>query len=259
MPVSRVDLSIGKIAGLATAAFVAGLIDAIAGGGGLISLPALLAAGLPPHVALGTNKGQSMFGTLSALIHYTRSGLVDKRRARFTFPLGLVGSLSGAALVMLVRPEQLRALVLVLLVGVAAFLAFRPPVAHPEGHPPPRGAALYAALIAAACGLYDGFFGPGTGTFLIVAFVGLVGLTLTRATADAKVVNWASNVGALIIFASRGVVVWRIALPMAVASFAGGYTGAHIAVRGGDRVVRYAVLAVVTALVVKQAFALYGS
>jgi uncharacterized membrane protein YfcA len=259
MPESRVDLSLGKIAGLVAAAFVAGLIDAIAGGGGLIALPALLAAGLPPHVALGTNKGQSMFGTLSALIHYARSGLVDKRRARFTFPLGLVGSLAGAALVMLVRPEQLRPLVLVMLVGVAAFLAFRPPVAHPEGRPPPRRATLYAALIAAVCGLYDGFFGPGTGTFLIVAFVGLVGLTLTRATADAKVVNWASNVGAAMIFASRGVTVWRIAFPMAVASFAGGYAGAHIAVRGGDRVVRYAVFAVVTALALKQAYALYGS
>jgi uncharacterized membrane protein YfcA len=253
------ELSVAKIALLVVVAFVAGLIDAIAGGGGLVSLPALLAMGLPPHVALGTNKGQSTFGTFSALIQYTRAGLVDPRRARFMFPLGFVGSIAGAALVLLMRPEQLRPLVLILLLGAAAFLAFRRPVAHPEGHPPPRGAAVWAAIIALTCGLYDGFFGPGAGTFLVVALVGLVGLTLTRATAEAKVVNWAANFGALLVFASRGVTVWRIALPMAAASFAGAYVGAHMAIKGGDRLVRYVVLAVVTALVVKQAHALYGS
>lgn len=251
------DLSIAHLAVLVAAAFVAGLIDAIAGGGGLITLPALLTAGIPPHVALGTNKAQSSFGTLSALLQYTRAGLVDLRRARWTFPLGFVGSLCGAALVMLMRPESLRPLVLVLLVCVAAFLAFRPPVAHPEGHPPPRGAAWWSALIAVCAGLYDGFFGPGTGTFLIVAFVGLVGLTLTRASADAKVINFGSNVGAVAIFASRGVTVWRIAVPMAAASMAGAYIGAHIAMKGGDRFIRYVVLAVVAALVIKQAHALY--
>jgi len=253
------DLSIGKIGLLATAAFVAGLIDAIAGGGGLIALPALLAAGLPPHLALGTTKGQSMFGSMAALFQYARAGLVDLRRARWTFPLGFVGSLAGAALVLLVRPEQLRPLVLILLLAVAAFLAFRPPVAHPEGHPPPRRAGLFAALIALACGLYDGFFGPGTGTLLIVALVGFVGLTLTRAMADAKAINWASNLGALLVFGSRGVIEWRVALPMAAASIAGASVGAHIAMKGGDRLVRYVVLAVVAALVVKQLYALYGS
>jgi uncharacterized membrane protein YfcA len=254
-----VPLSVHTIALLAMAAFAAGLIDAIAGGGGLISLPALLAAGLPPHIALGTNKGQSIFGTLAALVQYARAGLVDRRRARWTFPLGFVGSLGGAALVLLLRPEQLRPLVLILLMGVAAFLAFRPPVAPPEGRPPPRHAAVWAALIALACGLYDGFFGPGAGTFVIVGLVGLVGLTLTRATADAKVINWAANLGAAIVFASRGVTVWRIALPMAVGSIAGASVGARVAMKGGDRLVRYVVLAVVTALVIKQAHALYGS
>jgi uncharacterized membrane protein YfcA len=110
-----------------------------------------------------------------------------------------------------------------------------------------------------AGGLYDGFFGPGTGTLLIVALVGFVGLTLTRAMADAKAINWASNLGALLVFGSRGVIVWRIALPMAAASIAGASVGAHIAMKNGDRLVRYVVLAVVTALVVKQLHALYGS
>jgi uncharacterized membrane protein YfcA len=252
------DLSFGTIALFAATAFVAGLIDAIAGGGGLISLPVLLAAGLPPHIALGTNKGQSSFGTFSALYQYARAGLIDMRRARFTFPLGFVGSIAGAALVMLMRPESLRPLVLVMLVVVAAFLAFRPPFAHPEGRPPPRGASLFSAVIAGVVGVYDGFFGPGAGTFLIVGLVALVGLTLTRASAEAKVVNWGSNLGALAVFASRGVTLWRVALPMAAAAMAGAYIGAHIAMKGGDRIVRYVVLSVVIALVIKQAHALYG-
>ncbi len=240
------------------AAFVAGLIDAIAGGGGLITVPALLAAGLPPHVALGTNKGQSAFGSFAALFRYSRAGMVDGARARRTFPLGFAGSLLGAALVLLMKPELLRPVVLVLLVGVALFLALRPPVAHPEGHPPPPRAGLWAAVIALGCGIYDGFFGPGTGTFLMVGLVGLVGVPLARASADAKVVNFASNLGAMLIFGARGVTLWRISLPMAAACLCGGYVGAHLAVKGGDKLVRWVVLAVVVALVIKQAAAFLG-
>jgi uncharacterized membrane protein YfcA len=191
-------------------------------------------------------------------VQYRRAGLVDMRRARWTFPLAFVGSLGGAALVLRLRPERLRPVVLMMLLGVAVFLAFRPPMAGSEGCAPPR-AGLWVALIAGAGGVYDGFFGPGAGTFLIVALVGLIGLTLTRANADAKVINWGANLGALLVFATRGVTVWRIALPMAAASSAGAYVGAHLAMKGGDRLIRYVVLGVVTALVIKQAHALYGS
>jgi hypothetical protein len=235
---------------LALAALVAGVVDAIAGGGGLVTVPSLLAAGLPPALALGTNKGQSVFGSGAALLRFTRAGLVDGRTARTTFPFGLAGSLGGAALVLLVPPSALRPLVLVLLVLVAVVLAVRPAAPAPRAETRHRPAAV-AAAIAAVIGAYDGFFGPGTGTFLIFAFVVFLGARMQQASADAKVVNFASNLAAVALFASRGLVVWGVALPMAAGQFAGGTIGAHIAVRGGDRVVRWVVLLVVAALVVK--------
>ncbi|MFE8595345.1 TSUP family transporter [Archangium violaceum] len=246
------EVSALEIVLLCIAALTAGVVDAIAGGGGLVTLPALLATGLPPHVVLGTNKGQSVFGSFAALVRFYRAGLLNKQLAAVTFPMGLVGSFMGAGLVLLMRPEVLKPVVLVLLVIVAAFLAFRrgpPPGERPE---PPRQRLLsLGAIIALLIGTYDGFFGPGTGTFLIIAFSGLLGHGLTRASADAKVVNFASNLAAVSLFAYRGLVLWYVALPMAAAQFTGGWIGAHLAVRGGDKLVRKVVLLVVTALVLK--------
>ncbi|HQR31060.1 MAG TPA: TSUP family transporter, partial [Anaeromyxobacteraceae bacterium] len=186
----------------------------------------------------------------AALPLFARAGLVAGRVARVTFPAGLVGSLCGAALVLLVPPAALRPVVLGLLVVVAVVLAIRP--AAPAA---PRAGAhrslAVAAAIALVIGAYDGFFGPGTGTFLIFAFVLFFGAGLREASADAKVVNFASNLAAVALFASRGLVAWNVALPMAAGQFAGGLAGAHLAVRGGDRLVRWVVLLVVVALVVK--------
>jgi hypothetical protein len=247
-----VEVTALEIVLLCVAALTAGVVDAIAGGGGLLTLPALLATGLPPHMALGTNKGQSVFGALAALTRFSRAGLVRGDLAAVTFPLGLVGSLCGAALVLLLRPEVLKPLVLFLLVVVAAFLAFRrgpPPGERPE--PPRKRLLSLGAVIALIIGTYDGFFGPGTGTFLIICFSGLLGHSMTQASADAKVVNFASNLAAVALFAYRGVVLWHLALPMAAAQFTGGWIGAHLAVRGGDKLVRKVVLLVVVALALK--------
>jgi uncharacterized membrane protein YfcA len=233
------------------ATFCAGLVDAIAGGGGLLTLPSLLAVGLPPHLALGTNKGGSMFGSGAALLRFARSGLVKKRRAWVAFPIAFVASLLGAQLVLFLKPETLRPVVLVLLVLAAAVVAFRPlrlggeaEIAHPAELP-------RTALIALGIGAYDGFFGPGTGTFLIILFVALLGDSLRAGSANAKVVNFASNIGAAVLFAYRGTILWSIALPMAAAQFAGGFVGAHLAIKGGDRLVRWVVLGVVIALCLK--------
>lgn len=261
-------LSAGATAGLLVAALAAGMLDAVAGGSGLIAVPALLAAGLPPHLALGTNKAQGVFGTCASTLRYARAGLLDGKRARVTFPAGFAGSLCGAALVLLVPPATLRPVVMALLVGAAIALALRPALrggtaAASKGSSlsmpdvpsiPSRSTSAsfaMAAAVALLLGAYDGFFGPGAGTFLILAFAFLFHLPLQRASADAKPVNFASNLAALALFSARGAVLWEVALPMAVAQFAGGFLGAHLAVRGGDRVVRLAVLAVVVALVAK--------
>ena len=283
------------------AAFAAGTVDAVAGGSGLIAVPALLAAGLPPHLALGTNKAQGVFGTFASTLRYARAGLVDRKRARITFPLGLAGSLCGTALVLLVPPSTLRPAVLALLVLAAFAVALRPrlwladtrtsaadaqnssadartsapdartrtsaadawtsapdartsaPDARNSIPPGTRAPALVAAIIALVLGAYDGFFGPGAGTFMIVAFALLFRMSLQRASADAKPINFASNLAALALFSARGAVLWKIALPMAAAQFAGAWFGAHLAVRGGDRLVRFVMLAVVLALVAKLA------
>jgi uncharacterized membrane protein YfcA len=234
---------------LPASAFGAGFIDAIAGGGGVITLPALLAAGLPPQLALGTNKGQSVFGSASALWRFSRTPLLDRRQAAVTFPLGLLGAIVGARLVLQVTPAALKVVVIALLAAVALFLALRgtpKPRSHPARHP-----LAVAGAVALVMGAYDGFFGPGVGTFLIAAFVALLGKTLDRASADAKAVNFASNLASLAVFAARGVVLWRVALPMAAAQAAGAWLGAHVTLRGGEKVVRPAVLLVVVALVAK--------
>ncbi len=247
------DTGPGTVAWLCAAALAAGWVDAVAGGGGLITVPALLAAGLPPHLALGTNKGQSVFGSFAALLRFGRSGLIDRRRAAVAFPLGFVGSLLGAWAVLWIRPEALRPLVLILLPAAAAVVLLRPrPAEAPPSGPAGRGLVAVAA-IAGVVGAYDGFFGPGTGTFLILAFVGILGMPATRASAEAKVVNFASNLAAAALFAWSGTVVWRLALPMAAAQFAGGILGAHLAVRRGDRLVRGVLAVVVLALVAKLA------
>lgn len=263
-------LSAGATAGLLVAALAAGMLDAVAGGSGLIAVPALLAAGLPPHLALGTNKAQGVFGTCASTLRYARAGLLDGKRARVTFPAGFAGSLCGAALVLLVPPATLRPVVMALLVGAALALALRPAVrggtaaaskgsslstpdasSNPSATRSASGSLAMAGAVALLLGAYDGFFGPGAGTFLILAFAFLFHLPLQRASADAKPVNFASNLAALALFSARGTVLWEVALPMAAAQFAGGFLGAHLAVRGGDRVVRLAVLAVVVALVAK--------
>lgn len=233
---------------LACAAFGAGTVDAIAGGGGLITVPALLAAGLPAHLALGTNKGQSTWGSGAALVTFWRAGRVDRRQALFAFPLALVGSYGGARLVLWISPAALRPVIIAMLIGAAALLVIKKPTRDDDAGKPHWGIAAALALVI---GAYDGFFGPGTGTFLIVGFVALCGRSLVHASADAKVVNFAANLAALITFAREGVVVWEVALPMAFGQLCGGMLGARLAMRGGARVVRIMVLAVSGALIAK--------
>jgi uncharacterized protein len=245
------ELAPHTLALLVLAALASGFVDAIAGGGGVITVPTLLAVGVPPHLALGTNKGQAIFGSSIALWTYGRAGLVDARCARATFPAGLVGALLGSQLVLWIAPDALRPIVIALLVGVAIFFALRP--LHPArqiGAAKPREPWI-AAAIAVSIGAYDGFFGPGTGTFLMFAFVLCFGASLPSATADAKVVNFASNLGAVALFAGQDLVLWQVALPMAAAQLAGAWLGAHTAIRGGSRWVRAVTFLVVGSLIVK--------
>lgn len=247
------------VALLVAVAFFAGLVDAIAGGGGLLTLPSLLAAGIPTELALGTNKGQSVWGSGAALRSFWQRGLVDRDRAAWLFPAGFIGALCGVELVLHLDKTLLRPIVIaLLLVAAASIAAYRPPAAGET--PPPRVAMAryWALLIALAVGFYDGFFGPGTGTFLIVLMVAVLRDDLLQATANAKVVNFASNLASVLWFAHAGKVLWHIALPMAVGQLAGGTLGARLAVKEGQVLVRRVTLAVAAALVLKLSFDLLG-
>jgi uncharacterized membrane protein YfcA len=236
---------------LAAAAFGAGLVDAIAGGGGLVTFPALVAAGLPLHLVLGTNKGQAVFGAVSSAASFWRGGGVDRGRAPLAFAAGLAGSALGARLVLALRPEPLRPVVIVLLAGAAAVvLARRHVTARALASRRPR---LALAGIALGLGAYDGFFGPGVGSMLIVAFMLAFGDGITRASGNAKVVNLASNLAAVAVFAARGQVLWAVAVPMAAANALGSALGARLALKNGDRLVRWVVLAVVAVAMGKLA------
>ena len=241
---------------LALSAFGAGLVDAIAGGGGLLTVPSLLAAGLPPQLAIATNKGQAAFGAVSSFVSFWSKNGIDRKRAPYGFACGFLGALAGAQVLLLVKPEPLKPIVLVLLLCAAAFVAWP---RKPSDGQPHAWAMMALFPITFAIGFYDGFFGPGTGSMLIVVFVLLFGDTMTRASGNAKVVNLASNLAALALFAARGVVLWKIALPMAFANAAGAFIGARLAVKKGDRFVRVVVLVVVAALVGKIAIDLARS
>ncbi len=243
------------IVGLFFVALLAGLVDAIAGGGGLLTVPALLATGMPTPMVFGTNKGSAVFGSGAALLRFWRAKLIDSKRAKVLFPLGMLGSCAGVALLTALDPQVLKPLVLILLVLAGFVVAFVRPPAVQEGVPSPR-AGVKTAFLALFLGAYDGFFGPGTGTFLIIGFVVLLHLTLQQASANAKVVNFASNLAAMVFLAWKGLVIWKVSIPMAAGQFIGGTLGAHLAVKGGEPLVRRVVLLVVLALVTKLGYEL---
>jgi uncharacterized membrane protein YfcA len=242
---------------LAFTALFAGIVDAIAGGGGLITLPAILTAGVPIEYAFGTNKGQSVWGSGIAMLTFWRAGKVDAKQALFAFPLAFLGAAIGARVVRGIDKDALKPIVIAMLIGAAVLLMIKKP-SRDGDLPPTRGHLVWALVLALAIGFYDGFFGPGTGTFLIVGYVALCGRSMTHATADAKVVNFASNLAALATFAYDGVVIWKISLAMAAGQLLGGAIGARLAIKGGAKLIRVLVLLVSGALVVKLALDLAG-
>ncbi len=249
-------LLIGAV--LTAVAFCAGVVDAIAGGGGLITVPALLFTGIDTHSVFGTNKGQSVWGSLGALVRYAKGGFVDRPLAPWLFGSGFVGALIGAAVMLAVNPTVLRPYVLVLLLIAGAAVAFARPVESTEPPLDSRTTKRRAVGLSLLIGAYDGFFGPGCGTFLLVSFVQFLRRPMVNATADAKVVNFASNLATLILCIIRGAVVWKWVVPMAIAQWLGATLGAHLAVKQGAPLIRRVVVTVVALLVLKLGYDLWA-
>lgn len=225
------------LAALFGVALVAGCIDAIAGGGGLLSVPALFAAGLPPAMVLGTNKVQGAAGSLSAGIHFVRAGAVDFRRFWPAFVAAMVGGVLGAYALHLVDPSVLRRIVPWMLISIALYMLCAKRAGEVARHSRVT-LPVFSLTVALLVGAYDGFFGPGAGTFYALACVGLLGLTLPVATAHSKVLNFASNIASLTFFVLAGKVLWVPGLTMAAGQFLGAQIGARLVIRGGAGLVR---------------------
>lgn len=250
-------LSPDILAFLVVFGFCAAFIDAVVGGGGLISIPALLWVGLPPHFALGTNKAASTMGAVTSFVTFVRSGRVNGWLIRRLFPLSLIGSMVGVLAVRQVSPEILRPLVLAMLVLVLIYSVLKKDWGR-ENHFAglTKKMLVLSGAVAFGFGFYDGFFGPGTGSFLLFAFL-LLGYDFLGAAANARALNFASNIAALCFFAAFGLVQWSYAVPMGVSMVFGAWCGAQMALSKGTGYVRPLFIVMTTVLIGKQVIDLW--
>ncbi len=235
---------------LVLAAFCAGFVDSIAGGGGLISVPALLLAGASPIEALATNKLQGTFGAATATVTYARAGHVRLREQAGMAVISAVCGGLGALVAHLLPVEVLRVVMPVVLVAVAAFFALKPGLSDKDRVERIRPAvfALTAVPLIAA---YDGFFGPGTGSFFMLGFVMLAGYGVLKATAHTKLLNFSSNIGSLAVFVFSGATWWAVGFAMALAQVAGASIGSRLAMRVGARLIKPLLVGTSTAMALR--------
>jgi uncharacterized membrane protein YfcA len=232
------------------AAFIAGLVDAIAGGGGLITVPILLGIGLPPQVALGTNKLQATFGSGSAMLHFIRSGAIKLNDCWAGIIWTALGAGLGVLAVQLLDVGLLRRLIPWLLGAIALYTLFSPRLGHEDIHARWTAGPFYL-VFGLGIGFYDGFLGPGTGTFWAMAFMLLLGYSMVRATAYTKVMNFTSNAVALFFFLLAGQVHIAEGLIMGVGQFLGARIGARLVIRKGAKFIRPIFITMVLAVLLK--------
>ena len=239
--------------------FLAGIIDAVAGGGGLITLPAYLIAGLPPHMATATNKCGSTFGTVFATARFLRGGKIRLKSALCAAAAALAGSLLGARLNLIVSDRILTYIMLIVVPVMAVFLFLKRDFGT-EDHSDslsPASLLLRAAGIGLVVGTYDGFFGPGAGTFLTLAFCRICRFDLLTSSGNTKMVNAASNAAALVTFAFSGQVLWAIGIPAAFCSIAGNYVGASLALKKSAKIIRPMLFVVMGLLILRLAYDIF--
>ena len=254
------DLSLATVLFLLAASFFAGFIDSIAGGGGLIQLPALL-IGLPKSETaevLGTNKLSAVFGTTTAAALYRKQIKPDPKILIAMGVPAFLGSAGGAVLASKIPTSSMRPMVLMLLILVAIYTWFKPDLGKFENlRHLPKLRVQIAAIAGVVIGFYDGIFGPGTGSFLMLILVASLGYAFITASAIAKVVNVATNVGAIMVFGVNGAVLWQIGIILGIANISGAVVGARLAIKGGSTLVRKVFLLVTMALIVKVGIATF--
>ena len=244
------DLTFQLFALLFIAAFLAGFIDSIAGGGGMITVPAMLLVGIPPLETLGTNKLQSLFGSASASIAYARKGHVDLAGQLPMAVMSALGAALGALLATVVPGDVLKAVLPFLLVAIALYFAVKPSVGDVD-KTRRMTPFLFSLTLVPLIGFYDGVFGPGTGSFFMLAFIALAGFGVLKATAHTKFLNFGSNLGAFIVFVLYGVVLWKVGLLMGAGQFAGAQVGSRFAMKSGAKIIKPLLVITCVALAIR--------
>lgn len=231
------ELTYQLLAILFAVALIAGFIDSIAGGGGLLTVPALLAVGIPPANALATNKLQSCGGSFSASLYFVRQRMVNLKEIKLSIALAFVGSLLGSYLILKINADYLRLLLPILTISVGLYFLLCPKIGE-QDRKRRLSEQQFAILVAMIIGFYDGFFGPGAGSFYALGYVTLAGFNLTKATAHTKVLNFTSNLAGLLFFIISGKVFWIIGLVMLVGQFIGARLGAKMVISKGKKLIR---------------------
>ena len=233
------NISLINIVFLCLAGFLAAMVDSIAGGGGIISLPAYLLAGVPTHIALGTNKFSSTAGSFTSSLKFIKSGKVNFTIIKYLIPFTLIGSVLGVNTVLKLDQKYLSTLVLVLIVFVGFYTLFSKNIGLEDNLKPKTSSRLFMGiLLAFSLGFYDGFFGPGAGSFLIFGFINIFGFNFIKASGNAKVLNFVSNISALVMFAFRGQIYYLVGLPVAIFMVAGAHIGTHLALKNGAKLIK---------------------
>jgi len=242
---------------LCTAAFAAGFIDAIVGGGGLIQTPAalVLLQQFPVATVIGTLKIPAFSGTFFAAAQYAKRVSFNYRQLGLMTSIAFVAAFAGSKLLTIVSNHFMKPLLLLVLIAVAIYTGLNKNFGnHTEKSHSVKREWLYAALISLIIGFYDGFIGPGAGSFLVLSFIGLLGYDFLKASAHAKFVNLATNLGSIVFFAASGKIIYAIALPMAVCNGLGGVMGARLALLKGNAFIRILFLLVVTGTIIRFAY-----
>lgn len=234
--------------------FLGGFVDSIAGGGGLITLPGYLIAGIPPHLAIGTNKLSSAMGMCISTVRLWRGGFIDMGLAVVPVAAAFAGSLAGAAAALMV-PASVFQIILLCCLPLSAVIVLRKKSLEPEHQDmPPMRRRLLLGLCAFVCGAYDGFYGPGAGTFMLLAFSAVAKLGVRDAAGQMKIVNFSSGMAALVTFAAAGEVNWALGLSAGVFGIAGHYIGSGLVMKNGSRIVRPIIALVLLLLFIKTAW-----
>lgn len=246
--------SVDMLAFLMGAGFISAFIDSVVGGGGLISLPALLLAGLPPGIALGTNKMAGVMGSMTSTLSFMRSGKIDFHVVKYLFPLSFMGSVLGVYVVQQIPSAFLKPLVVVLLAAVTAYSLLKKDWGQEATYTGmTRTVAVLSGIASFTVGFYDGFFGPGAGSFFLFAFL-TIGFDFVMAAGNARALNFASNIAAVLAFGIAGSINFYYSIPMGLAMIAGALAGSRLAITKGAAYVRPLFITVSTILIGKQLF-----